>query len=86
MVEYLRVHVLAELHHDEPVSEPELGHDQADVFSSVGLRAATEHQEAGVAGYYGDNPEAEEDGGPTDKKDVPEPKKDVNFLVDDIQG
>ena len=49
MVEYLRVHVLAELHHDEPVSEPELGHDQADVFSSVGLRAATEHQEAGVA-------------------------------------
>ena len=49
MVEYLRMHVLAELHHDEPVSEPELGHDQADVFSSVGLRAATEHQEAGVA-------------------------------------
>ena len=39
-----------------------------------------------LPGYYGDNPEAEEDGGPTDKKDVPEPKKDVNFLVDDIQG
>ena len=44
MVENLGMHVLAELHQDEPVSEPELVHDQSHVFSPAGLGAATEHQ------------------------------------------
>ena len=33
IMEDLRVHVLAELHQDEPVPEPELVHDQSHVFS-----------------------------------------------------
>ena len=48
MIEYLWMHVLAELHHEEPVSKPELGHDQGDVFPPTGLRTATEHQEARI--------------------------------------
>jgi len=86
MVEYLWMHVLAELHHEKPVAEPELGHDKGDVFSSIGLRTAAEHKETGVTGYYGYNSEAKEDGSPTDEKDVPKPQKDVNFLIDDIEG
>jgi len=85
MIEYLWMHVLAELHHEEPVSKPELGHDQGDVFPPTGLRSATEHQEARITGDNGDNPEAKEDASPTDEKDVPEPEKDVDFLVDDVQ-
>ena len=49
IMEDLRVHVLAELHQDEPVSEPELVHDQSHVFSPAGLGAATEHQIPGIS-------------------------------------
>ena len=42
------MHVLAELHHEKPVAEPELGHDKGDIFSSIGLRTAAEHKETGV--------------------------------------
>ena len=47
-MEYLWMHVLAKLHQEEPVSKPELGHDQGDVFPPTGLRTATEHQEARI--------------------------------------
>jgi len=79
------MHVLAKLHHEEPVSKPELGHNQGDVFPPTGLRSATEDKEARIAGDNGDNPEAKEDAGPTDEEDVPEPEKDVDFLVDDVK-
>ena len=34
----------------------------------------------------GDNPETEEDAGPTDESEIPEPEEHVDLLVDDVQG
>ena len=47
VVEDLRVHVLAELHQNEPVSEVKLLHDKSDVLSPAGLGTATEDQHTG---------------------------------------
>ena len=34
----------------------------------------------------GDNPETEEDAGPADESEIPEPEEYVDLLVDDVQG
>ena len=44
VMEDLRVHVLGELHEDEPVSEPEVVHDEAHVVAAAGLGSAAEHE------------------------------------------
>ena len=38
------MHVPAELHHDEPVSEPEVLHNRHDVVAAAGLGTAAENQ------------------------------------------
>ena len=43
-MEDLRVHVLGELHEDEPVSEPEVVHDEPHVVAAAGLGSAAEHE------------------------------------------
>ena len=44
VVEDLRAHVLAELHQDEPVPEPEVLHDGHHVVAAAGLGSAAEHE------------------------------------------
>ena len=44
VMEDLRVHVLGELHEDEPVSEPEVVHDEPNVMTAAGLGSAAEHE------------------------------------------
>ena len=50
IVEDLRMHVLAQLHQDEPVSEPELVHDQGHIFSSTGFGPTTEYKIPRISG------------------------------------
>ena len=38
------MHVLGELHEDEPVSEPEVVHDEPHVMTAAGLGSAAEHE------------------------------------------
>ena len=46
-MEDLRVHVLTELHQNEPVSEVKLLHDESDVLPPAGLGTAAEHEHTG---------------------------------------
>ena len=64
LVEDDRVDLLAQLHQDEPVAEPELLHHNGNVAPIRRLRASTEDEVAGISGEDSDHPEAEEDTGP----------------------
>ena len=46
----LRVHVLADLHQQEPVSKPEFLHDHGHVLSPRWLGSTTEHEVARLSG------------------------------------
>ena len=47
VMEDLRVHVLTELHQNEPVPEVKLLHDESDVLPPAGLGTAAEHEHTG---------------------------------------
>ena len=49
IVEYLRMHVPAELHHDEPVSEPKSGHDNNNILPTTGLGTGTKLHDTEVS-------------------------------------
>ena len=49
-MEDLRMHVLAQLHQDEPVAEPELVHDQGHIFSSARFGPTTEYKIPRISG------------------------------------
>ena len=44
------MHFLAELHHDEPVPEPEVLHNRHNVVAAAGFGPAAEYQIPGVPG------------------------------------
>ena len=78
------VDLLAQLHKDEPVTEPELLHHDGNVAPIRRLRASTEDEVAGILGEDGDQPEAEEDSGPESQSNEPEPEEDIDLLIDHI--
>ena len=49
-MEDLRVHVLADLHEQEPVAKPEFLHDHRHVLSPRWLGSTTEHEVARLSG------------------------------------
>ena len=77
--------ILAKLHHDEPVSKPEFGHNQSYVLSSTWPGVSTKYQVPGASWHHGDHPDEEVDECPANEEEVPEPEKDINFLIDNIK-
>lgn len=75
------MHVPAELHHDEPVSEPKSGHDNNNILPTTGLGPGTKLHDTEVSGKNGSYPYTEEEQCPAEQEEIPKPKEDINFLI-----
>jgi len=82
LVEDNWVHVLAQLHQNEPVAEPESVHHNRDINTAGTFSAAAEDEKAAVSGEDSGCSEREENTGPDNKQEEPEPKENIDLLVD----
>jgi len=84
LVEDNWVHILAQLHQNEPVAEPESVHHDRDINTAGTFSAAAEDEEATVSGKDSGCSERKEDAGPDNKQEKPEPKENIDLLVDNV--
>jgi len=85
-MEDLWMHLLAELHHYEPVPKPEVLHNCHDIVAAAWFWTSAENQISRVLWNDGYDSEAEEDAGPADEDEIPEPEEHVDLFINNVEG